>query len=95
MAGIGVARLISMTGFGLVALGACTIAVPYLLRSAWYARAIAAVGFKGVPLLRRMRPHYWLARVFQQPAVETAPMGPAAAQSALGGLGTDMSTART
>ena len=54
------ARLISVTGFGLVALGACTIALPYLLRSTWYARTIEALGFKGVPLLRRMRPHYWL-----------------------------------
>lgn len=54
------ARLISVTGFGLVAFGACTIALAYLLRSAWYVRAIEALGFKGVPLLRRMRPHYWL-----------------------------------
>ena len=54
------ARLISVTGFGLVALGACTIALPYMLRSAWYARALEALGAKGVPLLRRMRPHYWL-----------------------------------
>lgn len=54
------ARLIGVTGFGLVALGACTIGLPYLLRSAWYARAIEALGFKDVPVLKRMRPHYWL-----------------------------------
>lgn len=52
-----IARLISVTGFGLVALGACTIALPYLLRSAWYAKAR---GIKAAPVLRRMRPHYWL-----------------------------------
>ena len=57
---LGIARLISVTGFGLVALGACAIALPYLLRSTWYARTIEALGFKDVPLLRRMRPHYWL-----------------------------------
>lgn len=55
-----IARLISVTGFGLVALGACTIALPYLLRSMWYARTLDAAGARGVPLLRRMRPHYWL-----------------------------------
>jgi hypothetical protein len=57
---LGIAWLITVTGFGLVALGACTISLPYILRASWYARFTHMLGLRTVPWLQRMRPHYWL-----------------------------------